>query len=123
MIEMRRIAIGLASALAFAAIAAATATVGAAPEPQTIKLSVKKFEYSLKQITVKKGTPVTIEISSEDRQHGFNLPDFNVRADINPGKVSRVTFIADKAGEFDYLCDIFCGDGHEDVNGKLIVQE
>jgi cytochrome c oxidase subunit II len=123
MIGVRRIAIGLASAAAFAAIAAATATVGAAPEPQTFKLTVKKFEYSLKQITVKKGTPVVIEITSRDRQHGFSLPDFNVRADVNPGKIVRVAFTADKAGEFDYLCDIFCGDGHEDVNGKLIVEE
>src|SRR5271169_2204554 len=123
MIGLRRIAIGLASAAAFAAIAAVTATVGAAPQPQTIKLTVKKFEYSLKQITVKKGTPVVIEITSQDRQHGFSLPDFNVRADVNPGKVVRVAFTADKAGEFDYLCDIFCGDGHEDVNGKLVVEE
>ena len=122
-IGARRIAVGLASIVTFAAIAAATATVGAAPEPQVIKLSVKKFEYSVKQITVKKGTPVVIEITSQDRQHGFSLPDFNVRADVNPGQVARVTFTPDKAGEFDYLCDIFCGDGHEDVNGKLVVEE
>ena len=67
MMDMRRIAIGFMGASAVVAIAAATATLGAAPQPQTIKLSVKKFEYSMKEITVKKGTLVVIEITTEDR--------------------------------------------------------
>ena len=122
MMDMRRIAIGFMGASAVVAIAAATATLGAAPQPQTIKLSVKKFEYSMKEITVKKGTLVVIEITTEDRQHGFSLPDFNLRGDVNPGQVTRISFTPDKSGEFEYLCDFFCGDGHEDVSGKLIVE-
>jgi cytochrome c oxidase subunit 2 len=119
----KRIALGLLGGLAFLAIAAGTATIDAAPPPRVIKMTVKKFAYSLKEITVKKGTPVVIEITSLDRVHGFNLPDFDVRGDVVPGQVTRISFTPDKAGEFVYLCDVFCGEGHGDVNGKLIVTE
>ena len=52
---------------------------------------------------------------------GFNLPDYKLRTDIIPGQVSRLTLTADKAGTFPFLCDIFCGDGHEGMSGKLVV--
>ena len=86
-------------------------------------MTVKKFEYSVKEITVKKGTPVVIEITSEDRVHGFSLPAFGVRSDVIPGQVTRISFTPDKVGTFEYLCDIFCGEGHEDVTGRIIVTE
>jgi cytochrome c oxidase subunit 2 len=52
---------------------------------------------------------------------GFSLPDFQTRADIVPGKVTRLRFTPDKAGSFTFLCDIFCGSGHETMNGTLNV--
>jgi cytochrome c oxidase subunit 2 len=38
-----------------------------------------------------------------------------------PGQVTRVTLKPDSAGEFDFLCDNFCGTGHEEMNGEIIV--
>ena len=54
---------------------------------------------------------------------GFNLPDFGVRADIVPGKTTRLRLVPDKLGTFIFLCDVFCGSGHEEMNGKLTVVE
>ena len=120
---MRRLVVGLAFGCLFMAGMTATAMIGAAQTPQVFKVSVKKFEYSIREITVRKGTPVVIEITSEDRQHGFSLPAFGVRGDVNPGEVTRIAFTPDKTGMFEYLCDIFCGEGHEDVTGTLTVIE
>jgi cytochrome c oxidase subunit 2 len=120
---MRRILTAIGVAAAFLAIAAATATIGASPDPQVIHLTVHRFAYNKTAIAVKKGTPVVIEIASLDVLHGFSLPDFGVRADVEPGKVARVTFTPDKAGDFTYLCDIFCGSGHENVHGILTVTD
>jgi cytochrome c oxidase subunit II len=109
---------------AAAGIAVATVVVGSAsPTEKVVKLTAKKFEYSPSEITVKKGEPVVLEISSEDVKHGFNLPNFGVRLDVKPGAVNRVRFIPDKAGRFTFHCDVFCGDGHEDMDGTLIVTE
>ena len=88
-----------------------------------IRLAAKKFEYSVREITLKKGVPVVLELTSTDRVHGFKLPDFGVRSDIVPGKATRIRFTPDKTGEFVFFCDIFCGEGHEEMSGKLIVKD
>lgn len=109
---------------AFAGLATMTGIeIAAAQAPRVIAVSVKKFEFSVKEITVRKGETVVIELTSEDRVHGFGLPAFGVRGDAVPGAVTRITFTPDRAGRFEYLCDVFCGDGHEDITGTLIVRE
>jgi len=92
-------------------------------DEQVIRISASTFEYKPSEITVKKGVPVTLELVSEDRHHGFKLPEFHVQSDIKPGVVEKVRFIPDKAGKFTFFCDVFCGDGHEDMSGTLTVVE
>jgi cytochrome c oxidase subunit II len=90
---------------------------------RTISLTAKKFEFKPDQITAKKGEPVVLEIKSEDVTHGFSLPDFGVRGEVKPGSVMRVRFTPEKAGQFTFTCDVFCGSGHEDMSGTLTVLE
>ena len=93
----------------------------AQPPPRVIPVIARKFVFIPSEITLKKGEMVTIELTSPDVVMGFNAPDFKVRADIVPGQVARVTFTPDKTGRFTFLCDIFCGDGHEGMSGTLVV--
>ena len=95
----------------------------AVPTERVIHITAKKFDFSPDSITLKKGEPVVFEISSADREHGFNLRAFGVRANISPGKVSRIRFTPDKSGKFTFSCDVFCGDGHEEMTGTVIVTE
>src|SRR5512136_2488421 len=81
----------------------------------TIKVTAQKFEYSPKEITLKKGVPVVLELTSLDRLHGFACPDLHVRSDIKPGQASRVRILPEKAGKFGFHCDVFCGSGHEQM--------
>jgi cytochrome c oxidase subunit 2 len=37
--------------------------------------------------------------------------------------VSRVRLVPDKVGTFPFVCDIFCGSGHEDMTGTIVVTE
>src|SRR5262249_10243092 len=100
--------------------AAAGASVFAQAE-RVIKMEARKWVFLPGEITLKKGEPVTIELTAPEVVMGFNLPDFKVRADIIPGQVAKVRFTPDKTGTFTFLCDIFCGDGHETMHGTLIV--
>ena len=95
----------------------------AAENEQVVKITAKKFEYSPKEITVKKGIPVVLELTSQDRLHGFNCPGLKIRTDINPGKVNTLRFTPDKAGNFPFHCDVFCGSGHEGMKGTITVTE
>ena len=91
------------------------------PEEQVIKILARKFTYSPNKLTLKKGVPVVLELTTADVLMGFNAPDFDVRADIIPGQVARVRFVPDKVGTFTFLCDIFCGSGHETMSGTITV--
>jgi cytochrome c oxidase subunit 2 len=99
-------------------------TICAADQKEiVIKITAKKFEYSPNSIKIKKGIPVILELTSLDIRHGFNCPKLGVRTNIEPGKVNRVRILAQKAGVYEFHCDIFCGDGHEDMYGKIIVED
>ncbi len=95
----------------------------APPAERVIHITAKKFDFSPDSITLKKGEPVVFEISSGDREHGFNLRAFGVRTTVSPGKVSRIRFTPDKTGKFTFSCDVFCGDGHEEMTGTVVVTE
>jgi cytochrome c oxidase subunit 2 len=93
----------------------------AAPRAKVIKVVAKRFDYAPSHLTLKKGVPVVLELSTRDVFMGFNLPEFKVRADVVPEKVTRITFVPDKAGTFTFLCDVFCGTGHEQMQGTVTV--
>jgi len=117
---MARLA-GLAGLAGLAALAMGGATVLAQAKPRVIKVSARRFTYTPGVIALKRGEPVTLELTTEDVFMGFNVPDFNVRSDIVPGKTMTLTFTPDKTGTFIFLCDVFCGDGHETMSGKFVV--
>ena len=95
----------------------------AVPVERVIQITAKNFQFSPDSITLKKGEPVVFEISSGDRKHGFSLRAFGVRTDVLPGEVSRIRLTPDKTGTFTFSCDVFCGDGHEEMTGTVIVTE
>jgi cytochrome c oxidase subunit 2 len=94
----------------------------AADQPAEIRIGARKFEFHPSRVTARVGQPLVLVLTSEDRIHGFKMPDFGVRTDIVPGEETRVRLVPDKAGSFAFLCDIFCGDGHEDMEGVLVIE-
>ena len=93
----------------------------AQPKEQVIKILARRFTYSPNQLTLKKGIPVVLELTTADVLMGFNAPDFQARADIIPGQVAMVRLVPDKVGTFTFLCDVFCGSGHESMSGTITV--
>ncbi len=87
-----------------------------------LRIGAKKFEFHPDKVTAKLGQPIVLVLTSEDRLHGFKMPDLGIRADIVPGQETRVPLTPGKIGSFAFLCDVFCGDGHEDMEGVLVVE-
>jgi cytochrome c oxidase subunit 2 len=106
----------LAAGIGIAAFGAA-----AFAQDKVIRVVAKKFEYNPAEVTLEKGVPVVLELTTEDVTMGFAAPDFKVDVEIVPGKAVRVRLLPDKTGTFEFTCDVFCGDGHEDMGGKIHV--
>ena len=121
----RPIGATVAGALVILAIASGwhhLATANASPAAErVIHMTAKRFEYTPNEITIEKGVPVILEITSLDRDHGFKIPELGIRADVKPGETTRVRIVADHTGRFEFRCDVFCGSGHEDMAGELVV--
>ena len=111
--------------MALGGLVLGAATIGlraaAQPEEQVIKMLARRFTYTPNKLSLKRGVPVILELTSADVLMGFNAPDFDVRADIIPGQTARVRLVPDKVGTFTFLCDIFCGSGHETMSGTITV--
>ena len=104
-----------------AALAPAALLAVAAGAERVIPVVAKKFEFVPNEIRVRRGETVILQLSAPEVPMGFNLADFRQRVDIVPGKTATLRFTADKAGSFVFLCDVFCGTGHEDMSGTLVV--
>jgi len=90
---------------------------------RSIQVTARKFTYTPNTIVVQKGESVVLEFTAVDFMHGFNIPDLKIRADLMPGRPTRIPLTLERAGTYDFLCDNFCGSGHEEMNGKIIVKD
>ncbi|HIH20510.1 TPA: hypothetical protein HA244_04555 [Candidatus Micrarchaeota archaeon] len=104
-----------------------TPSVGQSPSPaanETKEFSIvaRQFSFTPSEIRVSKGDKVRLTIDSVDTTHGFSLPDFGISATLAPGKQTVIEFVASKAGTFAFSCNVFCGSGHSEMSGSLIVE-
>lgn len=98
-----------------------------APEPVTVKINAQSnpWKFEPNEVRVKRGTRVTVEITVRDNDvpHGFGMPAFEISKSIEPGQTQKIEFVADKPpGEYPFFCTIFCGSGHGNMKGKLIIE-
>ncbi|HTK60627.1 MAG TPA: plastocyanin/azurin family copper-binding protein [Candidatus Baltobacteraceae bacterium] len=80
------------------------------------------FDFSLKEMRVKKGDRVRVTFKNAEGFHDFRLDEFNVAtAKQQAGGEETVEFIADKAGTFEYYCSV--GKHRQmGMKGNLIVE-
>jgi cytochrome c oxidase subunit II len=90
-------------------------------KPRAIAIRAQKFTYTPAELTLKLNEPVVFQLTSADVVMGFSVPDFKVRGTIIPGQVTEVAMTPTKTGEFIFLCDVFCGTGHETMEGTMRV--
>ena len=86
-------------------------------------ITAKNFEYSIKEVRVKKGDFVRINFSSTSGFHDWVVDEFNAHTkQVNAGQNSTVDFVADTSGTFEFYCSV---GSHRQMGmvGKLVVEE
>jgi len=119
----RRFFISAAALAAAGSLGAFAARVAAQAQPagRVIPVVARKFVFLPGEIAVRRGKAVVLEFTAPEVAMGFFAPALGLRALIVPGETAHVRWTPDRAGRFDFLCDVFCGDGHEGMNGHLVV--
>ncbi|MDP2838321.1 MAG: cupredoxin domain-containing protein [Candidatus Moranbacteria bacterium] len=97
-----------------------TAVVNGVTE-RTIHVGVRQWAWDPDVLRVKEGELVRLIIHNADVKHGLVIPALGVDQDIPPdGAV--VEFTASKKGTFEFFCSVWCGEGHMEMQGKIIIE-
>ncbi|NEO59575.1 MAG: cytochrome c oxidase subunit II [Moorea sp. SIO4G2] len=67
------------------------------------------------------GQPVKLNIEANDVIHAFWLPEFRIKQDAIPGRISQLGFTATKVGDYPIICAELCGSYHGGMKTRLIV--
>src|SRR3989304_7466645 len=88
-----------------------------------ITVEASSFYYDPKEIRIKLGDTVRINLTAKDLTHDFNVDELGVDGPvIKAGETTTIEFVADQTGEFEYYCSV----GQHRANGQvgtLIVEE
>lgn len=66
--------------------------------------------------------PVKALLRSRDVLHNFAVPEFRVKMDLVPGLVTYLWLKPTRPGNFDILCEEFCGLAHHTMRGNVVVE-
>jgi cytochrome c oxidase subunit 2 len=118
-------AVALVLSLGGSMLPPAVAQTGAPPqtdEPRTIEVVARRYAFEPALIEATQGERLRILVKSGDGLHGFEIKRFKVSKEIpRGGDPVVIEFTASEAGKFPILCSVFCGDGHDDMKGTLVV--
>ena len=91
-------------------------------EPRVIEIVAKRFAFDPSTVEVKDGERVRLRITSADGLHGFQIKQFKIGKEIpRGGEAVVIDFTPKGVGEYPILCSEYCGEGHGDMKGMLVV--
>lgn len=99
-------------------------------EPKVVKLDEKTYQvYAVAQmwqflpakIYIPVGSEVDFYLTSKDVVHGFNITEKNVNLMAIYGNLNKTTVKFDKPGVYKITCHEYCGVGHQNMQGEVIV--
>lgn len=100
----------------------ATQTTTQGSGVKEFKMTAKQFAFEPSVIEVNKGDKVRLIVASKDVPHGISIPEYGINERLDPGNPVTIEFTADKEGTFTTFCSVFCGSGHSNMKGKIVVR-
>ena len=95
-------------------------------EPRVFEVIARRFDFEPATIEVTEGDRVRLLVRSADGPHGVEIKAFRVKKAVpraKPGDAPiTIEFVATKPGAFPILCSEYCGNGHEEMTGTLVVK-
>lgn len=94
-----------------------------APPPNSdVYLLAKQWQW-YPVLQLEKGETYRLHLSSVDVQHGFSLQPVNLNLHVLPGYDYVATISPTTSGDFQIVCNEYCGLPHHIMTGKIIVTD
>ncbi|BBI33542.1 cupredoxin domain-containing protein [Cohnella abietis] len=87
---------------------------------QTIEATIDatNWKFDVTEIKAKVGDTLKLTLNSSEGNHGVSIDDLGLK--IKKGETVEIKL--DKAGTFEFNCNIMCGQGHDNMTGNIIVE-
>ena len=85
----------------------------------TVRVVAARYSFYPQNLEIPADTDVTFRIASFDVLHGVHIPFTNMSTMTVPGYVSEVTTRFSKEGDYQLLCNEYCGLGHDYMWSRL----
>lgn len=113
----------IAAAIAVAGLGTARTESRQTPEPRVVEIVAKRFAFVPSRVEVTEGETIRLVVRSADGMHGIQIKKFKVSEEVPRGpEPITIEFTATAVGDFEIACSQFCGKGHEEMRGKLVVR-
>ena len=77
------------------------------PSVKEFTVEAVPYSFSLSTMEVNKGDTVKITVKNTKGTHDLKIDEFNVSTrTLQAGEEQTITFVADKAGSFQYYCSV-----------------
>lgn len=67
------------------------------------------------------GTPIKLELFSQDVNHSLYIPSFRIKEDVIVGQTNYLYFKPEQTGSYDIACAEYCGLKHSMMYSKVVV--
>jgi cytochrome c oxidase subunit 2 len=88
-----------------------------------VYIVARMWSYGQDDLVIPPGSTVDFYLTSLDVVHGFHINEKGVNMMAVPGSVNKITARFEEPGEYRFVCNEFCGIGHQNMMGKIIVKQ
>ncbi len=81
----------------------------------------KMWRFDPGEVKIPAGSTVDFFLTSADVVHGFHIERKAVNLMAVPGAVNLTTVTFEEPGEYRVVCHEYCGVGHQNMMGKILV--
>ena len=89
----------------------------------TAHIVAQMWNFMPREIRVPVGSEVLFNVTSRDITHGFLIEAHNANIMLLPGQIAQARVRFDRPGQFHIICHEYCGPGHQNMFGVIIVED
>ena len=93
-----------------------------APGQYEVVMIGQAWSFTPNEVRIPAGSKVTFLMTTPDVIHGFHVEGTRLNVMLLPGQVSRVEYTFEEPGEHLIICHEYCGIGHHNMWGKVVVE-
>jgi cytochrome c oxidase subunit 2 len=93
------------------------------PNRYEVVMLGQAWSFTPNEVRVPAGAEVTFLMTTPDVIHGFHVEGTRINVMLIPGQVARVEYTFEEPGEHLIICHEYCGIGHHNMWGRVIVEE